>query len=263
MGLTALLVNIRTLKPLLSIIFLFSLFFTLIFSASICRAANFLPTEMLYARGSEAYAHQNYQEASDYLSQAAALAPQRADIKAAQGMCYLALNDYQQAEACLQQALALDPTTKDIFLYLGIASYYLGNYQPALTYLQKAKEFDPANGLSNYYQGLCDLQLHNPQKGLEEFREGYRLSPEFAPYFKPYEEYFLTPEDSRIKKLRQEFALGCNYDSNVELHTRPYYLALARKAPKYTDWAGVLGDRTDYYPFIADNLNFGFRGQYL
>jgi tetratricopeptide (TPR) repeat protein len=238
----------------------FSLFAVLFsFSATISQASSSLPAEMLYARGSQAYSVGNYQEASDHLSQAAGLAPERADIRLALGLCYLALKKYQEAQDSFQMALSLDSQIKDGPLYLGITKYCLGEYQEAEKCLRSAREQDPKKGLTSYYLGLCEIQLNQPQQGLKELREGYHLSPEFASYFKPYEENLLTPVDVRIKKFRQEVAVGFNYDSNVEEHTRPYYLSPGRKAPKYTDWAGILGSRTEYYPLIRDDINLGLR----
>ncbi len=236
---------------------LFAVLFS--FFATISQASSSLPAEMLYARGSQAYSVGNYQEASDHLSQAAGLAPERADISLALGLSYLSLKKYQEAHHSFQVALSLDSQIKDGLLYLGITKYCLGEYQQAEKYLRSAREQDPEKGLASYYLGLCEIQTNHPQQGLKELKEGYRLSPEFASYFKPYEEILLTPVDVRIKKFRQEFALGFNYDSNVEEHTRPYYLSPGRKAPKYTDWAGVLGARTEFYPLIGDDFNLGLR----
>ncbi|MCX5889468.1 MAG: tetratricopeptide repeat protein [Deltaproteobacteria bacterium] len=238
----------------------FYLVVAIFFSATISRASSSLPAEMLYARGSQAYALGSYQEASDQLSQAAAIGPERADIRLALGLCYLALKKYQEALHSFQVAISLDSHIKDGLLYLGITKYCLGEYQQAEKYLRNAKEQDPEKGLISYYLGLCEIQMNHPQQGLKELQEGYHLSPEFASYFKPYEEILLTPVDVQIKKFRQEVAVGLNYDSNVELHTRPYYLATpARKSPKYTDWGGILGDRTEYYPLIRDDFNLGLR----
>jgi tetratricopeptide (TPR) repeat protein len=227
--------------------------------ATISQASSSLPAEMLYARGSQAYSVGNYQDASAHLSQAAGLSPERADIRLALGLCYLALKKYPEAHHSFQVALSQDSQIKDGLLYLGITKYCLGEYQQAKEFLRSAREQDPKNGLSSYYLGLCEIQMNHPQQGLKELKEGYHLSPEFASSFKPYEEILLTPVDVRIKKFRQEFAIGFNYDSNVEKHTRPYYLSPGRKAPKYADWAGVLSTRTEFYPLIRDGFNLGLR----
>lgn len=223
------------------------------------RAWASLEAEVLYARGSSEYLAGKYEEARSTLAQAAILEPQHSDIRLALGLCHLALQQYQEAYRSFRIALFLNPLIKGGQLYLGISLYHLERYQEAQAALLKAREQDPEEGLTHYYFGLVEMQLAHPQQSLQALRKGYRLSPEYAAHFKPYENLLLTPTDVRIKKLRQEFMVGFNYDSNVENHTDPYYLSPGRKAPKHTDWAFVFGSRTEYYPVLRNKFNLGFR----
>ncbi len=215
-------------QPRMFLLVCVSLVGVLLFPADGRSASPHLEAELLFVRGSEAYARQSYDEARDYFSQAVRLSPDRADLFVALGQTQLALRQYREAEASFRRAHTLAPQRRDIYLLLGLAADRAGDYRQAQNYFRQA---------------------------------GRVVGVDLAPLGVSTEEVRLTPEDVRPKKFRQEFALGFHYDSNVELHTRPYYLSPGRKAPKYTDWAGILGDRTEYFPIIRENLNAGLRLQ--
>jgi len=218
-----------------------------------------LDAEILYARGSQEYLSGKYDEALKTLSQGAIIDSQHAGIQLAIGLCHLNLKEYQKAYWAFRTALYINPQITRGQLYLGISHYFLNEYKKARACFLEARKQEPEDGLAAYYLGLCELQLNNPRKALQELQEGSRLSPDLAQFFQPHEQQSLIPTDVRIKKIRQEFLFGAHYDSNVELHTRPYYLSKGRKNPKYTDWAGVMTSKTEYYPIIRPNFNLGFR----
>lgn len=218
-----------------------------------------IKAEVLLAQGSQQYLEGNFPEARELLAQAAVLAPQQAGIQLALGQCYLALNEYRKAYWAFRAALYVEPDIKGGRLYLGISQYLLKQYQPAMTTLTQARLQDPEDGLIRYYLGLCALQLNRPKQAIRELAQGYRLSPEFASSFKPYEELASVPTDVRPKKIRQDFLIGFYRDSNADLQTDRFYLSPGRKGGSHIDWAGELGSRTEYYPILKPNFNLGFR----
>jgi tetratricopeptide (TPR) repeat protein len=235
-------------------------FISLLFLSSFAQPASAsLAGEILYGRGSSEYLAGQYEQARSTLAQAAHLEPQHSDIRLALGLTYLALQSYREAYQNLRAALSLDPAVKGGQLYLGICLYQLERYQEAKEALLQAREQDPKDGLTRFYLALANMQLAHPRQSLLELRQAYSLSPEYAGYFKALEQILLTPSDTRIKKLRQEFMTGFSYDNNVELHTKPYYLSPGRKAPKHKDWAFLLGSRTEYYPVVRNKFNVGLR----
>ena len=215
--------------------------------------------EFLHAQGSQQYLAGNYAQARETLAQAAHLAPEDAAIHLALGQCYLALKDYKNAYGACRTALNLDPDIKQGRLYLGISQYFLKQYQRSFDTLNLARAQDPEDGLIRYYLALCAMQLDRPQQAQQEFAQGYRLSPEYAAHFQPYEKLALIPTDVRSKKFRQEFLLGMYYDSNADLHTDRFYLSIGRKGSSHVDWAGQLGSRTEFYPILKPNYNLGMR----
>ena len=219
-----------------------------------------IEAESLFAQGSQQYLAENYAEARDLLSQAAILDPQHAAIQQALGLCYLALKEYQDAYRAFRTALYLNPQIKRGRVYLGISQYLLGQYQQAQDTLTLARQQDPDDGLTRYYLGLCALQLGQPQLSKKEFSQGYRLSPELAKHFKTYEDIVLIPTDVRPKRFRLSLLTGLEYDSNAALQSerdlQPY---CQRKKGHHVDWAGRLGSRLEYYPFLRPNYNLGFR----
>lgn len=219
-----------------------------------------IEAESLFAQGSQQYLAENYSEARDLLSQAAILEPQHAAIHQALGLCYLALKDYQEAYQAFRTALYLNPYIKSGWLYLGISQYFMGQYQQAQAALIKARAQDPEDGLARYYLGLCALQLDQPQEASKELSQGYRLSPEMAANFKPYENLALIPNDVRPKRFRLSLLAGLEYDSNAALQTeRDLQPWCQRKKGHHVDWAGRLGSRFEYYPCLQPNYNLGFR----
>lgn len=215
--------------------------------------------EVLFAQGSQQYLAGNYSQVRETLTQAASLAPQDAGIHLALGQCYLALKEYEKAYWAFRTALYIDPAIKRGRLYLGVSQYFMKQYQKAMETLTQARDQDPQDGLIRYYLGLCATQLDRPKQAKHEFTQGYRLSPEYAANFKPYEELSLIPTDVRPQKFRQDFLIGFYYDSNADLHTDRFYLSVGRKGGSHVDWAGQLGSRTEYYPILKPNYNLGMR----
>ncbi|MBW1918571.1 MAG: tetratricopeptide repeat protein [Deltaproteobacteria bacterium] len=219
-----------------------------------------IAAENLFAQGTQAYLAENYAEARDLLAQAAVLDPQNAAIQQALGLCYLARQEYQDAYRAFRTALYLDPQIKRGRVYLGISQYFLGQYQQAQDTLTLARQQDPNDGLTRYYLGLCALQLGQPQRAQQEFSHGYRLSPEYANNFKPYEKITLVPKDVRPQPFRLELLAGLEYDSNVALQAeRDLQPRAQRKKGSHVDWAGRLGGRLEYYPLLRPNYNLGLR----
>jgi cytochrome c-type biogenesis protein CcmH/NrfG len=93
---------------------------------------------------------QAYPQAAQYLEQAAAAAPTRADIQLRLATIYLNqnVNDYKNAVRALNKATSLDPTNADAFLRLGVAERGANNPKGAVLAWTKYLELSPTGDMA-------------------------------------------------------------------------------------------------------------------
>ncbi len=123
-----------------------------------------------------------FTEAEAAFRSAASILPKASAPQIGLGELYLQWPDrQQQAVNSFQKALSLDPDNKTAQYLLGMATAATGKQQEALKIFEKSHQQNPKDPAPLIAMGRLHLEMHAPDKALAAFDEGLKSQPQYVP----------------------------------------------------------------------------------
>ncbi|ANM29682.1 hypothetical protein ABI59_08950 [Acidobacteria bacterium Mor1] len=120
--------------------------------------------EALLQEGVQQLAGNNFQQAYDLLTRAAAALPQHELAQLNLGLAAIRIERWSEAEAALARAVAINPSRAQAHFNLGISLSYLERYDEAIKTLEHGLSLDPSFANAHYYLWLCHRNAGRPDE---------------------------------------------------------------------------------------------------
>ena len=120
-------------------------------------------------------AQKKWKDAIATLQQAAALAPNDAQLRGGLGRTYLQVRDFPNAEKELKAAIQLDSNKVDYWKDLSSTYYLSRNYPATLAVLDRIDKVETPGAASWFIRALCYDSLNQPKPALEAYQKFLEL----------------------------------------------------------------------------------------
>lgn len=116
-------------------------------------------------------------EAAEYISKAADLAPEAAEYQFAAGQVFKNLGQNAKALDYFRKASNLSPDESEVHYCLGSVLSSLERFSEAVAELEKAAKLDPRSSYTFYGLGVAYARLNNFDKAIASFSKALELNP--------------------------------------------------------------------------------------
>jgi tetratricopeptide (TPR) repeat protein len=124
------------------------------------------------------------EEARQALTEAIALAPNRADLYFQLAGLYQAARNNPAAIEILEKALSKGIRSPEVYFALGLSHFNLGNFTPAMESFERAVDLKPDFNKAYFYIGRSASKLGNQEKAASSFSKAIKLNPsDYLSYF--------------------------------------------------------------------------------
>ena len=142
--------------------------------------ADFSTAEGLLAKGVDAIAAGNTDEALAYFREAASVEPDNPHIPISAAVSALRHNQPDVAVELLGTSIKVFPKSATMHRTLGTAHYRRGDYRAAQVSLQQALSLDKSGALSYLLMGCTLVKLNQFQAAETNFRQARRIDPRYT-----------------------------------------------------------------------------------
>lgn len=133
-----------------------------------------------FTSGKSAYDTEDYPQAIEQFSKAAAVDPQDPQIYYHRGLAHVAQDDFQEALADFTQALKLNPRNAMAHYQRGLAHRLLGQHDQAIEEYSRALKLDPRLALAYRNRSRAYAAKGDNEKAKADYERALKLDPSLA-----------------------------------------------------------------------------------